>query len=138
MPVVIEPPPHVQEWALWLAAVVAGLTALGWLWTRLRRVVRRLVRWWRAVERRFDALEALVQHELNPNTGTSMKDALGRVEAAQREHLQDAATAFGEINQRLAVLETVGTTQAEAQASLWPAIEAVARATPPPEEESRV
>jgi hypothetical protein len=133
MPVVIEPPAHVQEWALWLAAVVAGLTAVGWLWSRLVRAARRVRRWWRAAERRFDALEALVQHELNPNTGTSMKDALGRVEAAQHKHLQEAAEAFSSINGRLAVLEAVGTTQAEAQAHLWPAIEAVAKATPPPD-----
>lgn len=129
---VITPPPHVQEWALWLAAVVAGLTALGWIWTRLVRAARRCGRWWDAGVARFDALEALVQHELNPNTGSSMKDALARVEAAQQTHLREAGAAFESINSRLSVLEAVGATHAEAQANLWPAIEAVAKATPPP------
>lgn len=111
---------------------MAGLTALGWLWTRAVKAARRCGRWWGAIVARFDALEALVQHELNPNTGTSMKDALARVEAAQQRHLREAGAAFESINGRLSVLEAVGATHAEAQASLWPAIEAVAKATPPP------
>jgi hypothetical protein len=129
-----EPVAHVQEWALWLAAVVAGLTALGWLWVRGRRLYVRAragVRGWVA---RFDALDALVSHELQPNTGTSMKDSLRRLEETQADHIALAAATHEVIEERLGRLEAVTSTFSESQAHLWPAIEAVAQATPPSKE----
>lgn len=131
-----EPVANVQEWALWVAAVVAGLGALGWLWVRVRRLYvagrNRVLRW----GARFDALDALVSHELQPNTGSSMKDSLRRLEATQAEHIRMATAAHEVLEDRLQHLEAVTSTFSESQAHLWPAIEAVARATP--SQESKV
>lgn len=127
------PAVHAQEWAVWLAAVTAGLTAAGWLFARLRRAWRRTRASWAAWAVRFDALDTLVSHELQPNTGSSMKDSLKRVEAAQAQHLAEASQAARVITSRLDALEDITGTFAESQAHLWPAIEAVAQATPPTE-----
>lgn len=63
-----------------LAAIVAGLTALGWLLKRLVAGIRALRRWGRHWAERFEAVEGLVHHELQPNSGSSVKDALDRIE----------------------------------------------------------
>lgn len=129
---VIAPPAHVQEWALWLAAVVAGLTALGWVYARVRRGLAAVLGWGREWAARFNALDALVTHELQPNSGSSMKDAIDRLEVKQQRHLDEAGTAFDSIDRRLGALEGSLATAADAQRNLWPAIEAVAKAAPPP------
>lgn len=70
-----------DEHSVYLAAIVAGLTALGWLLRKAWRGLLALRRFLREARRRFDALERLVIHELNPNSGSSLKDAMARVEA---------------------------------------------------------
>lgn len=123
---------------MWLAAVVAGLGALGWLYSKAAKAVRAGVEWGRAWSARFDALDHLVTHELTPNSGSSIKDAVGRLEARQEamevrqeEHVQLSAGAQEAIEARLDNVEAVSKTYAEAQGHLWPAIEAVAKAVPP-------
>jgi len=54
---------HVDEPARWIAGVVAGLVALGWLGRRVLAFFRRL-----------NAVLDLVDHELNYNSGKSLKD----------------------------------------------------------------
>lgn len=132
-PPVLLPAPatHVQEWAIWVAAVSAGLVALAAVARKVRAAWRVGVTRWHAWEARFDALNSLVQHELRPNTGSSLKDAVERVETRQERHLADAARVAGQIEQRLGRLEDVMGTAADAQAAMWPAIEAVAKAQPP-------
>lgn len=122
---------HVQEWAVWVAAVVAGLTALGWLAARLRRGLRRAHATWRAWETRLDTLDRLVTHELQPNTGSSLKDAVARVEDRQERHQREAALLALSLESRLRGLESALQANAEAQATVWPAIQAVAEAAPP-------
>ena len=70
----------------------------------------------------MNALEDLLQHELNPNSGTSLKDALTRVDAMTKTNAA-----------RLDALEDHLGTLADSQTHIWPAIEAVARAEPPKE-----
>lgn len=121
---------HLQEWAVWVAAVVAGLTAVGWLGHRLRRGFRRAWSTWASWERRWDALDRLVTHELQPNTGSSMKDALARLEDRQERHMREAALMALSMESRIRSVEDALQANAEAQATLWPAIQAVAEATP--------
>lgn len=90
----------------WIVAAAAVVTALGVLW---RKVVRPALRWTRRTARRVDAtLDGLlgvpakddqpakpgiiermgrveqrlasIEHELHPNSGTSLRDAVDRVE----------------------------------------------------------
>lgn len=71
---------QLADHSLWLAAVTAGLTALGLLLRRTVRGIRWARRQAREWARRFAALEGLVHHELTPNSGSSVKDQLGRIE----------------------------------------------------------
>lgn len=122
---------HLQEWALWAAAVVAGLTALGWIGKRARAALRRAFATWRHWESRLDLLDRLVTHELQPNTGSSMKDALQRVERRQEQHMREAALMALSMESRIREVEHALQATAEAQAAVWPAIQAVAEAEPP-------
>lgn len=108
--------------AIFIAAISAGLAGLALLVQRFRRWTKRT--WALALElrRRAKALEDLLNHELNPNSGTSIKDAVHR--------LEDKVAGNSE---RLTSLEEHLDTLAEAQRHVWPAIEAVARAAPPNE-----
>lgn len=54
---------HLDEYGTYLAALVAGVVALGWIIRKMRRAVRAL-----------DAIERVVARELTHNHGTSMKD----------------------------------------------------------------
>lgn len=70
---------HLDDGGLWLAAVVAGLTALGWFLRKTWRGIRRARRWWREVAKPFAVKAAVVldlaEYELQHNGGGSIKDA---------------------------------------------------------------
>lgn len=66
--------------SLELSAIVGGLVALGWLLKRAVSGVRTMRRWAREWAERFAVVEGLVHHELTPNSGSSVKDALARLE----------------------------------------------------------
>lgn len=106
-----------ERWAIFLAAIAAGLVALGAIAKRIRSAWRRLHAWVRSAIRRADALDRLVQHELHPNSGGSLHDTVHKTA------------------DRVDKLEESMATLAEAQKLMWPAIEAVARAKPPKHEE---
>lgn len=103
----------VERWAVFLAAIAAGVVALGALARRVRSAYRRVKGWVREAVRRADALDKLVQHELQPNSGGSLHDTVHKNSA------------------RLTELERHVATMAEAQPAMWHAIEAVANAKPP-------
>lgn len=109
-----------ERWAVFTAAISAGLAALLSLVARVRRAVRSALRWWKATRQRFDALERLVNHELNPNSGRSLKDTVVRIDALSHDNAR-----------RLDRLESHLGVMADAQVTMWPAIEAVAMAEPP-------
>lgn len=104
----------VERWAVFLVAVSAGVVALGSIARRIRSAYRRVKGWVREFIRRADALDKLVQHELQPNSGGSLHDTVHKNSA------------------RLTELERHVATMAEAQPAMWHAIEAVANATPTP------
>lgn len=104
-----------ERWAVFTAAVTAGLLALGAIATRVVRGIRRARAWIREGLRRADALDRLVQHELHPNHGGSLHDKVGN------------------LDKRLVAVESSLTTMARSSANMWPAIEAIAQAEPPKE-----
>jgi hypothetical protein len=69
---VLGPGDTVEGWALYLTAVAAGVGAVIYL---LRALVR-VGRWAREGWRRARAVLDLIEHELTPNHGGSMKDNL--------------------------------------------------------------
>lgn len=102
-----------ERWAVFVAAIAAGMVALGAIGKRIRSAWRRLARWVREFIRRADALDKLVQHELHPNHGGSLHDKVTHN------------------SQRLTKLEESVTLLADSQRLMWPAIQAVAEAKPP-------
>lgn len=76
MPPLREVLANLDGYSLWLAAVVAGLTALGWLLRKAVRAIR--TGWHRATElaRKLDALERVVTRELTTegSEDTTTKD----------------------------------------------------------------
>lgn len=103
----------VERWAVFIAALAAGMVALGAIARRCVSAYRRLRGWVREGIRRADALDKLVQHELHPNSGGSLHDIVRKN------------------SERLDRLEGAMSTLAESQTHMWPAIEAVANAKPP-------
>lgn len=63
-----------------VAVIGAGLGVLGLLARKSLKGVRWAGSTWQEWAARFAALEGLVHHELTPNSGTSVKDSLARVE----------------------------------------------------------
>lgn len=76
----MTPPAWVSDWAVWLAAVVAGLTALGWLTRKTWRFIKKARAKARALGEKFDTLVELIDHEMKPNSGASLRDAIDRTE----------------------------------------------------------
>lgn len=109
----------VERWAVWVAAISAGVAGVLYLLGKARTVVRRAWSWWAETRARFDRLDALLTHELQPNSGSSLKDAV-------------VANAAGvnRLEQRVDDLELHLGVMAEAQTNLWPALEAIANSTP--------
>ena len=72
---------HVDDIGLWLAAVVAGLTALGWM-------ARKVWRAWRSARPWIDRAKAVIdlaEYELQHNGGGSIKDAAALIEPLRQE-----------------------------------------------------
>ena len=87
---------NLDDYGAWVAAVVAGLGALGWLGRRTWRVCRAVRR--RALElgRKIDALELVAVRELDGDAGST------------REHARQAAQialALEDLQRRMANLE---------------------------------
>lgn len=108
----------VERWAVFAAAVAAGMVALGAITRRVVSAFRRCRSWVREGIRRADALDKLVQHELHPNSGGSLHDAVHR------------------LDDRMTAVEGSLSTMAESQTHMWPAIEAVARSRPADDKEN--
>lgn len=87
---------------------------------------RKLNLWRRAVAARWAAMETLITRELTPDHGSSLKD-----------DVTNTVAALHSTNQRVDQLHTTLHMLAESNQLIWPAIEAVAKATPPEEEEPR-
>lgn len=86
--------PDANELAVQLTVWAAGLTAAGYLATRLWRGLTRLIRWGRRLARQADAMAELLARELDTEHGGSMK---GDVAAIARQ--------LGMAQRRLNVLE---------------------------------
>ena len=72
---------HLDDGGLWLAAVVAGLTAAGWLLRKLRRGYLRVKPW----VRRVDIVLDLAEYELQHNHGGSIKDAVSKIAGIEKD-----------------------------------------------------
>jgi hypothetical protein len=70
---------HLDVYGGWLAAVVAGLVALGWLLRHVSKVVRVTVARFKEIGRKIDTLEELAGYELNHNGGGSIKDRVAGI-----------------------------------------------------------
>mgnify|MGYP006869255993 CR=1 FL=1 len=113
---------HVDDIGVWIAAVVAGLTALGWVGNRLRRAYRAARPW---IDRAKAVVE-LAEYELQHNGGGSIKDAVAQIPVMNDRfaiHIVQAAVR----DDRLTKVETALTNLAEA-------LPVVARSTPAPDD----
>lgn len=75
---------EVDDWALWLAAVVAGLGAVGWLLNRIRRAYKALKPW----VCRLQAVLDIAEYELQHNGGGSIKDAVSEIPRIRKDVAQ--------------------------------------------------
>jgi hypothetical protein len=116
---------HLDDWGLWIAAVTAGATALGFM----LKMLRRLVRWAMDMGRTLDALNDLAQYELRPNHGGSLKDHAAQVPPLVRRVEELASQVSGQQQ----ILDNHLTAATSEQQSMWSAIEAIAKASPPEE-----
>lgn len=110
----------VERWAVWVAAISAGVAGVLYLLGRIRSLFRRAWSWWSEARSRFTALEVLISHELQPNSGSTIKDAVTR----NSEAVEDLVGRVEHLELHLGVL-------AESQSCLWPALEAIAKSEPP-------
>lgn len=85
---------QIERGAVWLAAVVAGLVALGWLTRKLWKMFKRFDRILELVE--------LVEKEMRPNGGSSLRDAVNSTNA-KLDATNDRLTS---VDSRLTALET--------------------------------
>ena len=86
---------QLDDYGLWLAAVVGGLGALGWLGRRVYRIARTIIERAHDVARKIDTLDALAGYELKANGGGSIKDRVGKIpslEAAVADLTAQAAS----------------------------------------------
>ena len=138
---------HLDDGGLWLAAVVAGLTALGWLLRKGRRGYLRLKPW----VQRIDVVLDLAEYELQHNGGGSIKDSVSKIGGIERdvaelkagaEILRAGAVgiAAGAAEMRAALdahvvqANDIHDEQAAAIAHLAEALPIVARSTPHPDD----
>lgn len=90
MPTPAEVLGNLDDYGLWLAAVVAGLGALGWLTRKTWRAVRALHRRMTEIGREVDALHELAQRELtegesgDPSTKDYARIAAGHALAIEK------------------------------------------------------
>ena len=120
-------------------AVTAVLAAIG----AVIASVKKTWRWWRNTARPFiakvDVVLDLAAHELQPNSGSSIKDAADRIPELERKvdehiaqsahHLEQGRKAQEGIEGRLTTLESQ---QADTVAHLAEALPVIARAVPHP------
>jgi len=138
---------HLDDGGLWLAAVVAGLTAVGWILRKLRRGYLRVKPW----VRRVDIVLDLAEYELQHNHGGSIKDAVSKIAGIEKDVadlkegakvLRDGAIgiAASAAEMRKALADHVDQAneihdeQAAAIAHLAEALPIVARSTPHPDD----
>lgn len=90
---------NLDDYSAWLAAVVAGLVALGWLARKVWRAIREARR--RALElgRKIDALDRVVVRELSHGRGEVTTKDYARIAAGH-------ATAIESLEQRATRVET--------------------------------
>lgn len=116
--------------AVWVASIVAGLGALGWLGKKTIAAARWLVQ----LGRKLDKLADLANYELAHNGGMSIKDAAALIRPMKKaldEHLETSARIGAEFEARLDALEGQ---RAKTIADLAEALPVVAKSTPPAEE----
>lgn len=117
---------NLDSYSAWIAAVVAGLTAVGWLVRRTVRGLRTLIRRATELARKIDALEAVAQRELNPPPGTEdTTKELARQAAS-------VATALELLEARVGKLEEWRRTLEEWQRTVAGWLEAVTEDPTPP------
>lgn len=138
---------HLDDGGLWLAAVVAGLTALGWLLRKMWRGYRKLD----AFMKKADVVLDIAAYEMQHNGGGSIKDAASKLPGIERDVaelkagaqvLREGAIgiAAGAAEMRQALAEHVEQAndiheeQALAIAHLAEALPIVARSTPHPDD----
>jgi len=139
---------HLDDGGLWLAAVVAGLTALGWILRKLRRGYLRVKPW----VRRVDIVLDLAEYELQHNHGGSIKDAVSKIEGIERDVadlkagdkllregakvIADRAAEMREaLDAHVQQANDIHDEQAAAIAHLAEALPIVARSTPHPDDQ---
>lgn len=85
---------HVDNLALWLTAVVAGMGAIGWLLKKIRRGYLTAKPW----VARAKAVVELAEYELQHNGGGSIKDGVAQIIPMRAEitAIQAAATALSD------------------------------------------
>jgi len=110
---------NIDDYAIWLTAVVGGLVALGWLGKRARAKFARMSE----LLVRIDVAVTLAEHELRPNSGSSLYDKIGRISSGVDALWESVDTLSERFESQLA-------TQAEASRAMWPAVEAIANAQP--------
>lgn len=141
---------HVDDIGVWFAAVVAGLTALGWVGKRIRRAYLAARPW---IDRAKAVVE-LAEYELQHNGGGSIKDGVAMIGPLRKEvtaiqraakdlgdtfaiHLVQAAAQAAARDSRLTEIEAAVTYLAEgstAVENLAEALPVVARSTPAPDD----
>jgi hypothetical protein len=117
-----------------LTVVVTALAAFWrWAWPFLRRVGHFLDDWFGEPARpgfpgQSGVMERLarVEHEVHTNSGSSMRDAVNRIEDTLRQTAADLK------DTQVAAIERQAAAKAEQQ-TMWSAIEAIAKSTPPEE-----
>jgi hypothetical protein len=114
---------HLDDWGYWVGGVITGLGMLG----LVGKWIRGLVRWALKMSREIDALHDLAQYELRPNHGGSLKDHAAQVPplVAKVETLTAEVAAQGHT-----LTEHMSAATSE-QTSMWQAIEAIAKSSPP-------
>ena len=89
---------HVDNLALWLTAVVAGVGAIGWLLKKVRRAYVAAKPW---VERAKAVVE-LAEYELQHNGGGSIKDGVAQI-APMRAEMVAIKAAATDLSDKFAV-----------------------------------
>lgn len=120
---------------LWLAAVVAGLTALGWLARKAYRGVRKAYKAGREFARRAHAVLEVAEYQLNNNGGGSLLDKIERTERKTDQNTAVLYEVAGTVDKLGTTVDTHLATQAEANRDMWQAIRAVAESRPPNDDE---
>lgn len=106
MPTPTEVLANLDDYGLWLAAVVAGLGALGWLGRKLWRAVRALHRRMTEIGRKIDALDDLAQRELTEGEpGERSTKDYARIAAGHALAIETLEHKVGNNDRRLSALE---------------------------------